>query len=132
MSLQDPISDMLTRMRNIIRIEKESVRIPYSKLKAQVLDVLKREGFIKNYEVISEQNKKDILVYLKYADSGVSVLNSLKRVSKPSCRVYKQNNDIKPVLGGLGISILTTSKGVLSDRECRDKKVGGELICEIY
>ena len=96
MSMQDPISDMLTRMRNAIIIHRKSVRIPYSKLKVQTLETLKREGFIKALEVEDVDGKKDILVYLKYADNESPVLTVLHRISKPSCRVYKAKEEIKP------------------------------------
>lgn len=132
MSLSDPISDLLTRMRNCIMIKNHVVRVPFSRLKTQVLEVLKREGFIKNFEVVVEDNKKDILVYLKYAANGSSVISSLERISKPGCRIYNKADDVKPILNGLGISVVTTSKGVLSDRECRQQNVGGEVICEIW
>lgn len=132
MSLSDPISDLLTRMRNCIMIKNNVVRAPFSRLKTQILEVLKREGFIKNFEVVVENNKKDILVYLKYAANGSSVISSLERVSKPGCRIYNKAEEVKPILNGLGISVVTTSKGVLSDRECRAQNVGGEIICEIW
>lgn len=132
MSMSDPISDLLTRIRNAIQIDRDSVRIPFSKLKVNMLDVFKKEGYIRNYEVVSEGNKRDILVYIKYADNGASVINTLKRVSKPGCRSYRHSEEIKPVLNGLGIYVVTTNKGVLSDRECREQKVGGEVLCEVW
>jgi small subunit ribosomal protein S8 len=132
MSMQDPISDMLTRIRNAIMRDKEVTRIPFSKYKLSILEVLKNEGFISNFEKVEEEGKKNILVYLKYAANGRPVLNKLERVSKPSCRQYIGAGDVKPVLNGIGISILSTSKGVLSDKQCREQNVGGEIICEIY
>lgn len=132
MSMQDPISDMLTRIRNVITRQQDAVRVPFSSLKKNVLEVLKNEGFIRNYEILEDGSKKDILVHLKYAPNGSPVMSTLKRVSKPSCRFYVHADDVKPVLNGIGISILTTSKGVLSDRQAREQNVGGELICEIY
>lgn len=132
MSVSDPIADLLTRMRNSIMTRKAVVRIPFSGLKLQVLEVLKREGFVKNFEEVSDEGKKDILVYLKYADNGSSVISTLQRISKPGCRIYNKAKEIKPVLNGLGISVVTTPKGVLSDRECRTQQVGGEVICEIW
>jgi small subunit ribosomal protein S8 len=130
--MTDPISDLLTRMRNALQIDRDIVRIPFSKLKVHLLDVLKKEGFIKNHEVVADGNKKDILVHLKYADNGSSVINTLKRISKPGCRDYRHADEIKPVLNGLGIYVITTNKGVLSDRECREQKVGGEVLCEVW
>ena len=132
MSMSDPIADLLTRMRNNIQIRSKVVTIPFSRLKTQILEVLKREGFIRNFEVVVEENKKNILVYLKYAENGSSVVSMLQRVSKPGCRIYSKATDVKPVLNGLGISVITTAKGVLSDRECRAQNVGGEVICEIW
>jgi len=130
--MSDPISDLLTRIRNAIQVNRDSVRIPYSKLKAHMMDVLKKEGYIRNYEIIEENNKRDLLVYIKYADNGASVINKLKRISKSGCRNYKHSDEIKPVLNGLGIYVVTTNKGVLSDRECREQKIGGEVLCEIW
>ena len=132
MSMSDPISDLLTRIRNAIQIDRDSVRIPFSKLKTRVLEVFKSEGFIRNYEIIEEGNKRDIIVYIKYADNGASVINTLKRISKPGCRNYRHVEEIKPVLNGLGIYVVTTNKGVLSDRQCREQNVGGEVLCEVW
>jgi small subunit ribosomal protein S8 len=130
--MSDPIADLLTRMRNNIQNRSKIVSVPFSRLKTQVLEVLKREGFIRNFEVVVEDNKKNILVYLKYAENGSSVMSMLQRVSKPGCRIYSKASDVKPILNGLGISVVTTAKGVLSDRECRAQNVGGEVICEIW
>lgn len=132
MSVSDPIADLLTRVRNAIMVHRASVMAPYSKLKNNVLDVLKREGYIKNFEVVEDGNKKNIIVYLKYADNGSPVISELHRISKPGCRIYSSVDDIKPVLNGIGVSIVTTAQGVLSDRECREKKVGGEVLCEVW
>jgi small subunit ribosomal protein S8 len=132
MSISDPIADLLTRVRNCIMNHSQVVRVPFSKLKIQILEVLKREGFVRNFEIVSEENKKDIVIYLKYADNGASVITKLERISKPGCRIYNKASDVKPVLNGLGMSVITTAKGVLSDRECRSQNVGGEVICEIW
>lgn len=132
MSMSDPVADLLTRMRNNIQNRAKVVSVPFSRLKTHILEVLKREGFIRNFEVVTEENKKNILVYLKYAENGSSVMSMLQRISKPGCRVYSKATDVKPVLNGLGISVVTTAKGVLSDRECRVQNVGGEVICEIW
>ena len=125
MSMQDPLADLFTRVRNALLIKRQTVRAPFSNIKAEVLEALKREGFIKNHEVLKDGNKRDLLIYLKYADNGTPVLNSLKRVSRPGCRVYASHQEIKPVMNGVGISIVTTPKGVLSDKECRKNNVGG-------
>jgi small subunit ribosomal protein S8 len=132
MSISDPIADLLTRVRNAIMVHRASVMAPYSKLKNNVLEVLKREGYIKNFEVVEEGNKKNIIVYLKYADNGSPVISELHRISKPGCRIYSNVDEIKPILNGIGVSIVTTPQGVLSDRECREKKVGGEVLCEVW
>lgn len=132
MSMQDPIADLLTRVRNALQIKRDHVRVPFSKIKIQIIETLKREGFIKNYEEVAEGNKKDIIVYLKFAPNGASVIGRLQRISKPGCRIYSKVNEIKPVLNGIGISVVTTPNGVLSDRECRAQKVGGEILCEVW
>jgi len=132
MSISDPIADLLTRIRNAIMVHRASVMAPYSKLKSNVLDVLKREGYIKNFEVVQEGSKKNIIVYLKYADNGAPVISELHRISKPGCRIYNKADQIKPILNGIGVSIITTAQGLLSDRECREKKIGGEVLCEVW
>ncbi len=132
MSMTDPIADLLTRVRNALRVKKDTVRMPYSNLKKNLLEALQREGYIKGYEVTADGNKKDIVVFLKYSVSGLSVINELRRVSKSGCRIYEKLKDIKPVFNGIGISVVSTPKGVLSDRECREQIVGGEVLCEIW
>ena len=132
MSFTDPIADLLTRMRNALMVRHTTVRAPWSHLKEGVLSALQREGYIRGYEVIEDGPRKDILIYLKYSEAGLSVMNSLKRVSKPGCRRYMRLRELKPILNGIGIGILSTSKGVLSDRECRQQKISGEVVCEIW
>jgi len=132
MSMTDPIADMLTRMRNAIRNHEEAVDMPFSTEKRAIADVLKREGYIRDCREAHESIQGSLRLYFKYAPDGESVITHLKRVSKPGCRVYRGVSDLAPVLNGLGIVIVSTPKGVLSDREARTEKVGGEVICEVY
>jgi small subunit ribosomal protein S8 len=126
----DPIADMLTIIRNGCRAKKIEVTVPYSRLKTEVLRVLLEDGFINNFTL--DAKKKKITIMLKYAKNGESVIRNLERISKCSRRIYVSKSDIPYVLGGLGTAILTTSQGVLSDREARRKKVGGEVIAHVY
>ncbi|MBF0210101.1 MAG: 30S ribosomal protein S8 [Desulfamplus sp.] len=131
MAMSDPIADMLTRIRNGGKAEFAKVDIPGSKLKVEMARVLKEQGYIKNYKFL-EDNKQGILrVYLKYFGKKPAIYG-LERVSKPSRRVYKKSKDIKPVLNGLGISILSTSKGLMTDKQARNENVGGEVLCNIW
>lgn len=133
MNFSDPISDMLTRIRNAQRNGEETVKSPSSKLRVAVLDVLKREGYIRDYKVVEDESFKNVVVELKYADNmGQPVIKEINRVSKPGRRVYSKIDDLKKVYGGLGISILSTSKGVMSDHEAREANVGGEVICKVF
>jgi small subunit ribosomal protein S8 len=131
MMLTDPIADMLTRMRNAIRIKAEKVDIPISKMKLEIAKILKEEGFIKAYKILKDRKQGILRVILKYVDNE-SVISGLKRISKPGRRVYVGRNEIPMVIGGLGIAILTTSRGVLSGKVCRRDCVGGEVICYIW
>ena len=132
MSMSDPLADMLTRIRNANMVRFESVDIPHSKMKVRLADVLKKEGFINDYHVV-EDNKQGVLrVELKYDNENRRVITGLRRVSKPGCRVYVKNDKIPKVMSGLGIGILSTSKGVVSDREARAHGLGGEYICEVW
>ena len=126
----DPIADMLTIIRNGCRAQKIEVTVPYSRLKTEILRVLLEDGFINNFTLDSK--KKKITIMLKYAKNGESVIRDLERISKCSRRTYVSKNEIPYVLGGLGTAILTTSQGVLSDREARRKKIGGEVIAYVY
>lgn len=130
--MTDPIADMLTRIRNSVRVEKQFVDLPYSNLKKNIAEVMKREGFIWDYQIIEAQPVNVIRIQLKYGPNGERVIRHIKRVSKPGCRVYSSAEDLKPVLNGLGISVVSTSKGLLSDREAKAQKYGGEIICEIW
>ena len=128
----DPIANMLTIIRNGCRSGKLEVKAPYSRLKTEILRILLEEGFINNFTVDSEKKPRLITVMLKYAKDGESVIRNLKRVSKSSRRVYVNKDEVPKVLAGLGTAILTTSRGILSDREARRHKVGGEVIAYVY
>jgi len=129
----DPIADMLTRIRNAVRNRKEDVIIePKSNLKLEILKILKREGYIQDYQVISEERGGKIKVVLKYDETGEPVIEDLQRVSKPSRRVYVSSDKIPWVKNGMGIAIISTSQGLMTDREARRKKVGGELMLYVW
>jgi len=132
MSLSDPISDMLTRIRNGIMASYDTVDIPSSRLKINIAKILKAEGFIKNYKIIPDRQHGLIRIFLKYDDKGSPLISGLKRVSKPSGRVYTRKDRIPIVLDGLGMSILSTPKGVMTDKQARKMGVGGEILCSIW
>jgi small subunit ribosomal protein S8 len=132
MSMTDPIADMLTRIRNANMAKQQKVDIPSSNLKVSIAGVLRAEGFIKNYKVIADQKQGILRVYLKYIDEKDSVINEIKRVSKPGGRRYAKSDEIPRVKNGLGVAILSTSKGILADRAAREAGVGGEIICTIW
>ncbi len=129
--INDPIADMLTRIRNAIRIERPFVDVPLSGFRKNVADVLKREGYIWDYAEIEAQPAKMLRIELKYGPNGERIIQTIKRVSKPGRRVYAKSAELKPVLNGLGISIVSTSQGVFSDREARQHKLGGEVLAEV-
>jgi small subunit ribosomal protein S8 len=126
----DPIADMLTIIRNGCRVRKQEVTVRYSRIKTEILRVLLEEGFVNNFTL--DAKKKKITIMLKYAKNGESVIRDLKRISKCSRRLYISKDNIPRVLGGLGTAVLTTSQGVLSDREARRKKIGGEVMLYVY
>lgn len=132
MTMTDPIADMLTRMRNALRIQRKAVTMPRSKIKVGIAEVLKREGYIDGYEVDESGPQGSIALKLRYGPNGEQVISSLRRMSKPGRRMYSSVSELKPVLNGLGILVLSTSKGILSDREALSARVGGEVLCEIY
>ncbi len=132
MSCSDPIADMLTVIRNGISVNRDEIRFPYSKLKAGICQVLVDEGYIRNFDVLETRPARQIKVGLKYGPEGERIINSIKRISKPGCRVYRRKSQLAPVIRGYGISILSTSKGVLSDRTCREANVGGEVLCTVH
>lgn len=132
MSMTDPIADLLTRIRNANTIRMPHVDIPASRIKRGIVEVLKQQGYIRDYRIIEDGVQGSIRVYLKYGPDGEFVINSIQRVSKPGRRVYKGVEDIPEVLNGLGISILSTSKGILSDNDARSSRVGGEVLAEVW
>jgi len=131
MSMSDPIADMLTRIRNAILREHEQVIIPGSKMKENIAKVLKTEGFIDNYEIKAAPVGIDLVIFLKYTSKGEPLIRNIQRVSKPGLRIFKGFKSLKPLLNGQGIYIVSTSKGVMSDGQCKKEKVGGELICAV-
>jgi small subunit ribosomal protein S8 len=131
MYLTDPIADMLTRIRNANSAMHEKVDVPFSKMKEAIANTLKEEGYILNYKIITDGNKKNIRIYLKY-DGKERVIKGLKRISKPGRRVYSSVEDMPRVLSGLGIAIVSTPKGVITDRICRNENVGGEVLCFVW
>jgi len=128
----DPIADMLTRVRNALAARHAKVDVPASRLKTELARILKDEGYILNYKLTEEGAKKFIRLYLKYTPQNTSVISKIERVSRPGCRVYTGSKDIQRVLGGLGISILTTPKGIMTGSAARKKGVGGEILCRIW
>jgi len=128
----DPIADMLTRIRNAARVRRPEVSIPSSKIKVGIARVLKEEGYVSDFDVIEDSRQGMLRVHLKYGDRGEDVIHQLSRESRTGCRVYRKVKDIPRVLDGLGIAIISTSQGVLSDRVCRERKIGGELICTVH
>ena len=130
--MTDPIADMLTRIRNAVRVEHPQVEMPASKVKMGLAEVLKREGYIWDWEELDTKPAKTLRIHLKYGPNGERVIQHAQRVSRPGRRVYNKSTDLKPVLNGLGIRIISTSRGVVSDREARHKKLGGEVLCEIW
>jgi small subunit ribosomal protein S8 len=130
--MTDPIADMLTRIRNAVRVERPFVEMPVSKVKRGLAEVLKREGYIWDWAELEMSPVKHLRLDLKYGPNGERVIRHIRRVSKPGRRIYSRSADLRPVLNGLGISILSTSSGVMSDREARKQKLGGEVLCELW
>jgi len=132
MAMSDPIADMLTRIRNAGKAKFNSIDIPGSKLKTELARVLKDEGFIRNYKFIKDNKQGILRVYLKYDEEQSNTIFGLERVSKPSRRFYVKSKNIKPVLNGMGIAILSTSKGIMTDKKARSENLGGEILCNIW
>jgi len=132
MSMSDPIADMLTRVRNGIIASFDTVDVPSSKLKINIAKILKSEGFIKNYKVIADKKQGLIRIFLKYDESGEPVIGGLKRVSRSSCRVFAKKDKVPMVLNGFGINVLSTSKGVMTDKQARKLGIGGEILCSVW
>jgi small subunit ribosomal protein S8 len=133
MSMTDPVADMLTRIRNGIQSRHDRVEMPASKLKVEVAKILKSEGFISNFKVVDENKTQGVLrVYLKYSEDGEPVIHGIERVSRPGRRVYRNKQEIPRVLGGLGLAIVSTSKGVLAGHDAVKSGVGGEVLCQVW
>jgi small subunit ribosomal protein S8 len=130
--MTDPIADMLTRIRNAARVHKKSVSMPASTVKQGIANVLKEEGFIADFRVEPAQPAARLVLDLKYGETGDLVIRSIERVSKPGCRIYSSADELRPIVRGLGIQILSTPKGIVSDRVARRDRVGGEVLCKVY
>ena len=130
MSMQDPISDMLTRIRNSLERSKRDVKMPSSKLKVAIADILKQEGYISDFRVEENDKKASLIIELKYFE-GKPVIEMVKRVSRPSLKSYKSVNDLPKVMGGLGVAIISTAKGVMTDKSAREHGIGGEVLCVV-
>lgn len=130
--MTDPVADMLTRIRNTVTIGRSEVTMPSSSVKLAIAEVLLREGFIEGFDIIDKPVQNDLRIRFKYGPAGEAVITTIKRVSKPGRRIYSGVDDLKPVLRGLGIAVVSTSKGVMSDREAREAAVGGEVLCHIW
>ncbi len=132
MSMTDPIADLLTRIRNALMVKHDRLDLPISRMKERVCAVLVEEGYIDGFERIENQPQDVLRIFLRYNEAGVPAIQRLARVSKPGRRVYRGADDIKPILNGIGVSIISTSKGLLSDRQARAARIGGEVLCEIW
>ena len=132
MSMNDPISDMLTRIRNAASARHEKADVPTSRLKTEIVKILKDEGYVKNYRLVADKERPYIRVYFKRAEGNQKVITDLKRVSKPGLRVYVDKHSIPSVLGGMGTAVLSTSQGLMTDRKARELGVGGEHLCNIW
>ena len=130
--MTDPIADMLTRIRNANQMRYEEVNVPASNVKKEIARILKEEGFINDYKIVDNDAQGSIQITLKYTDKKERVINGLKRISKPGLRVYVQKNEVPKVLNGLGIAIISTSKGIMTDKEARKENIGGEVIAYIW
>lgn len=132
MSFTDPVADFLTRIRNGIKARHQKIDVPASRLKLELARILKEEGYIANFKSMEEDGKKVLRVYLKYGNDNQAAITNLSRVSRPGCRVYVGHSEIPRVLGGLGINILTTPKGLMTGKQARKEGLGGEILCEVY
>ncbi|SHF10139.1 SSU ribosomal protein S8P [Seinonella peptonophila] len=132
MVMTDPIADMLTRIRNANMVKHESLELPASRIKREIAEILKREGFIRDAEYIEDNKQGIIRIFLKYGPNDEKVITGLKRISKPGLRVYAKSTELPRVLRGLGIAILSTSKGVVTDKEARQQRIGGEVLAYVW
>jgi len=132
MAMTDPIADMLARIRNALMVHHQEVVVPHSKMKEAMAALFVEEGYVKNFRVANDGNRKNIIIHLKYNEYGESVIRGMKRVSKPGQRVYVNTKNLKPVLGGLGNGVVSTSRGIKTVKQCINEKVGGEYICQVW
>ena len=132
MTMSDPIADMLTRIRNANTAKHDTVDVPASKMKISIADILLKEGYIKGYDVIEDGKQGLIRMQLKYGKNGEKVITGIKKISKPGMRVYADRNNVPKVLNGIGISVISTSKGIVTDKQARELGVGGEVICYVW
>ncbi|WP_010279623.1 30S ribosomal protein S8 [Paenibacillus senegalensis] len=132
MVMSDPIADMLTRIRNANTVRHETVEIPASKIKKEIAEILKKEGFIRDAEYVQDSKQGIIRLFLKYGPNNERVITGLKRISKPGLRVYSKSQDVPKVLGGLGLAIISTPRGIMTDKEARQSNAGGEVICYVW
>ncbi|HMK55923.1 MAG TPA: 30S ribosomal protein S8 [Dissulfurispiraceae bacterium] len=130
--MTDPIADMLTRIRNSVLIKAEKVDIPASRLKVEIAKIMKEEGFIKSYKIIKDKKQGILRITLKYSQDNRPIVEGLKRISKPGRRVYVGKDEVPSVVGGMGVAVVTTPKGILTDKACRREGVGGEVLCYIW
>jgi small subunit ribosomal protein S8 len=130
--ISDPIADMLTRVRNALQARHPKVDVPSSKLKMEIARILKEEGYVLNFKLVEEGSQKIIRIYLKYTPANQPVISKIERVSRPGCRIYSNGKEVPRVLGGLGINIVTTSKGVMTGAQARKDGVGGEILCQLW
>ncbi|WP_342526885.1 30S ribosomal protein S8 [Chryseomicrobium sp. FSL W7-1435] len=132
MTMSDPIADMLTRIRNANMVRHEKLEVPASNLKKEIAEILKREGFVRDVEYVEDSKQGIIRIFLKYGQNNERVITGLKRISKPGLRVYAKTNDVPRVLNGLGIALISTSQGLITDKEARAKQVGGEVVAYVW
>lgn len=132
MVMTDPIADMLTRIRNANMVRHDKLELPSSTMKKQIAEILKREGFIRDFEYVADSKQGILRLFLKYGANNERVITGIKRISKPGLRVYAKTNEVPRVLNGLGIAILSTSKGIITDKEARQQQTGGEVICYVW
>ncbi|QUW20363.1 30S ribosomal protein S8 [Sporosarcina sp. Marseille-Q4063] len=132
MTMSDPVADMLTRIRNANMVRHEKLEVPASNMKREIAEILKREGFVRDVEFVKDNKQGIIRIFLKYGQNDERVITGLKRISKPGLRVYAKTNEVPKVLNGLGIALVSTSHGVLTDKEARAKQVGGEVVAYVW
>lgn len=132
MVMTDPIADFLARIRNGVKVRKKAISAPYSKVKLAISKILKEEGYLENFKIIEKEGKKYIQVFPRYDEEGNPFLEEIKRISKPGRRIYMGYKDFKPLKGGFGFRIVSTHRGIMTDKEARKRKLGGEVICEVF